>query len=488
MKVQFTSSCSSLSSIHVEHFPSEGIQPEIPVGKTAVFGHFSMRPGFAVTGQTAYNCTTPSEPNEMNAIRILLLKLPSLPLVKPRTIAQGYQNTLPNNSAKFTNYHDLTGIAGMSPLMMKPAMPVSPYPYFPRTRGKGQSNRCASFTLNCGLTAIRSLFIAFAAVALSGCASTHAKNPADPLESFNRGVYKFNEAVDKAAAKPVAQGYSKVMPVPGQIMVENFFSNLDDVIVTINDLLQFKFSQAASDGSRFLFNSTFGVFGLFDVTPRLEKHYEDFGQTLGYWGIGSGPYVMLPILGPSTLRDSFGLYADTRPSILNNVNHMRTRNQMYLTKAISRRSQLLDEEKLWDEAAIDRYEFIRDAFLLRRQSRVYDGNPPREKYDTEEDDSEKQQVPVPNEHGELPPDNKTSHARFPLSNFPPQAGERANESLREFHINEPSARQDNAPAAIPANSDGAQPAIIPNAFEPQQALHPQPEVYKVWVAQRTAAR
>ncbi|MDO8293521.1 MAG: MlaA family lipoprotein, partial [Gallionella sp.] len=138
-----------------------------------------------------------------------------------------------------------------------------------------------------------------------------------------------------------------------------------------------------------------GVFGLLDVTSRLEKHNEDFGQTLGYWGVGSGPYLMLPLLGPSSVRDGVGLYADSRPSLLRRVNHIRTRNQLYLTTSINRRAQLLDQEKVLDEAALDRYEFIRDAYLLRRQSLVYDGNPPREKYDDEENDFEYQQVPIP---------------------------------------------------------------------------------------------
>ncbi|MBK9160553.1 MAG: VacJ family lipoprotein [Nitrosomonadales bacterium] len=239
------------------------------------------------------------------------------------------------------------------------------------------------------------ILIALAAIALTGCASTHGSNPADPMESFNRGVYQFNDTLDKAIAKPVAQGYKTVMPEPGQIMVSNFFSNLDDVIVTANDLLQFKFSQAASDGSRFLFNTTFGVFGLIDVANRLEKHNEDFGQTLGYWGVGSGPYIVLPILGPSTLRDGAGLYMDSRPSKLRRITHMRTRNQMYVSKAISRRAQLLDQEKVLDEAALDRYALIRDAYLLRRQSLVYDGSPPRDEYDEWEDEIDSEQVPIP---------------------------------------------------------------------------------------------
>ncbi|HEX5338737.1 MAG TPA: VacJ family lipoprotein [Gallionella sp.] len=242
---------------------------------------------------------------------------------------------------------------------------------------------------------IRSL-IAVAAIALTGCASTHPSNPADPFEPFNRGVYKFNDTLDKAVAKPIAKGYSAVMPEPGKIMVSNFFSNLDDIIVTANDLLQFKFVQGFSDGMRVLVNTTVGVGGLIDVASmRLPKHDEDFGQTLGYWGLDSGPYLVLPLLGPSSVRDGVGLYVDSRPSKIRRVKHMRTRNQLVVTKAINRRAQLLEQEKVLDEAAIDRYEFLRDAYLLRRQSQVYDGNPPRAKYDDEEEDSPAPANPAP---------------------------------------------------------------------------------------------
>jgi len=129
--------------------------------------------------------------------------------------------------------------------------------------------------------------------------------------------------------------------------------------------------------------------GLIDVaTPMgLEKHNEDFGQTLGYWGVGSGPYLMLPFLGPSSVRDSVGLYADTITSQTSRIKHVAVRNEVYLTSFVVKRSNLLDEEKVLDEAAIDRYSFIRDAYLQHRQNLVYDGNPPREKYDDEDDDS-----------------------------------------------------------------------------------------------------
>jgi len=220
-------------------------------------------------------------------------------------------------------------------------------------------------------------------ILLSGCAS--AKNPNDPLEPLNRGIYKFNDSVDKAIIKPVAQGYSAVMPTVGQVMVSNFFSNLDDVVVTVNDLLQLKLKQGFSDSVRFFVNSTVGVLGLIDVASRggLKKHNEDFGQTLGKWGVGNGAYIVLPILGPSTIRDGVGLYADGYTSPTYQIPHMRTRNQAYLTKGLSTRAALLDQEEVMDEAMIDRYEFVRDTYLLYRKNLVYDGNPPRARYEDE---------------------------------------------------------------------------------------------------------
>ena len=214
---------------------------------------------------------------------------------------------------------------------------------------------------------------------LTGCAG--ARNPSDPFEPFNRCVYFVNDKVDKAVVKPVAQTYDTVMPAPVKIMAGNFISNIDDAVVSFNDLLQLKFAQAASDGSRFIFNSTFGIFGILDITSGLEKHHEDFGQTLGFWGIGSGPYLVLPFLGPSSVRDAIGIYVDILPSVPSQVKHIPTRNQYYLSSEIHKRSTLLDQEKVLDEAIIDRYEFIRDTYLLHRRSLVYDGNPPRERYD-----------------------------------------------------------------------------------------------------------
>lgn len=230
-----------------------------------------------------------------------------------------------------------------------------------------------------------------ASLTLSGCSTLHLSaytQDKDPLEPFNRKVYEFNNALDSSVIKPVAQGYARTVPRPAQKLVNNFFSNLDDVTVTANDLLQLKFVQAASDGSRVLFNSTFGLLGFLNVTDRLEKHNEDLGQTLGYWGVPSGPYLMLPLLGPSSFRDGVGLYGDSYVSVIGNSKPLSSRYSAYLAEGLNKRVNLLDQEKVLDDAAIDRYSSLRDFYLMRRQSLVYDGNPPRVKYDDEDEEEE----------------------------------------------------------------------------------------------------
>lgn len=226
-------------------------------------------------------------------------------------------------------------------------------------------------------------FILIASLVLSGCASSN--NPKDPFEGFNRGVYKFNDTLDRAVLKPVAQGYNTLLPDPARKMVHNFFSNIDDIFVTGNDLLQLKFAQAASDFTRVWVNSTFGIFGLFNVAHKLEKHNEDFGQTLGYWGVGSGPYLVLPLLGPSSVRDGTGLAVDSYYGVIENIEDIPIRNTLYVTNKIDQRAQLLDMEKILEDTVVDRYSFIRDGYLMRRQSLVYDGDPPRVKYDEDEE-------------------------------------------------------------------------------------------------------
>ncbi|MBY0578150.1 MAG: VacJ family lipoprotein [Burkholderiales bacterium] len=222
---------------------------------------------------------------------------------------------------------------------------------------------------------------------LSGCASPY--NRKDPLEPLNRKVYKFNDTVDKAVLKPVAKGYKSVVPLPARLMVGNFFSNLNDVVVVVNDVFQLKGRQAFSDVGRVLINSTLGFAGLVDVAgpSGYHKHDEDFGQTLGYWGLGPGPYLVLPFLGPSTFRDGLGALADSQFYPVNRTSVVARRNRLILANGIDRRADLLDTEDILMQAALDPYAFIRDAYLQHRRSLIYDGNPPMENDDDEADDA-----------------------------------------------------------------------------------------------------
>ena len=221
---------------------------------------------------------------------------------------------------------------------------------------------------------------------LAGCA-TSGSNPADPLEPLNRVVFSLNDTADKAVIKPVARAYRAVLPGIVRTGVSNFFSNLEDVWISVNDVLQGKFQQGVDDFGRFLFNSTFGIAGIFDFASELgfEKHNEDFGQTLGSWGVGSGAYLVLPILGPSTIRDGFGLLLDTRADLVFYIDGVPVHNSLYGVRAIGNRANLLDASSVIEQAALDKYAFVRDAWLQRRRNLVYDGDPPRER---EEPDDE----------------------------------------------------------------------------------------------------
>lgn len=216
---------------------------------------------------------------------------------------------------------------------------------------------------------------------LSGCASTN--DPRDPLEPINRSVYKFNEGVDTMFLKPVAEVYQGVIPPVARTGVSNVFANVNDVVVALNNLLQGKITEALSDVGRVLINTTAGLFGIFDVaTPAgLEKHNEDFGQTLGYWGIGDGPYLVLPVLGPRTTRDTAGLAVDFMTDPVSYIDPSRDRNQVMGLRLVSRRAELLNASQLLSIAALDEYEFVRDAYLQRRHNLIHDGNPPREARD-----------------------------------------------------------------------------------------------------------
>ncbi|MCB8745816.1 VacJ family lipoprotein [Rhodoferax sp. U2-2l] len=219
-----------------------------------------------------------------------------------------------------------------------------------------------------------------AALVLSACATGPNANSRDPLEPFNRGVYGFNDAVDRAVVKPVAIAYRDVLPSPVRTGVSNFFSNLQDLWSFVNNTLQLKGEGAGNSIVRFGVNTVFGLGGLIDIASemRIERFPEDFGQTLGHWGVGAGPYVVLPLLGPSTLRDTAALPVDMSGNALSAVDDTATRNSATALGLVSRRAQLLEAGKMLDEVALDPYTFTRDAFLQRRLSLVHDGNPPME--------------------------------------------------------------------------------------------------------------
>ena len=218
------------------------------------------------------------------------------------------------------------------------------------------------------------LALALAACAmLAGCATP--SNPQDPLEKFNRASFAFNDAVDRAALKPAATAYKKVLPGFAQTGVSNFFGNLSDAWSSVNNLLQGKGEAGMTDFTRFALNSTFGIAGLLDIASEagLQKHNEDFGQTLGVWGVPSGPFLMLPILGPSTVRDTAALPADMAADIWSYKTPVNWRNIGAGVRVIDKRASLLDASNLFEEAALDRYDFIRDGYMQRRESQVRDG-------------------------------------------------------------------------------------------------------------------
>jgi len=229
---------------------------------------------------------------------------------------------------------------------------------------------------------IRCAFWVLAVAVSGGCATIPAdsgKDSRDPIESFNRQVFEFNDVVDRAILKPVAQAYQFVLPEPVRDCISNIFSNFREPSNAVNNLLQGKPVDAVSDTCRFVVNTTIGLAGCFDPARSmgLEKHNEDFGQTLGRWGIGTGPFLVVPILGPSTLRDAIGIYG-AEPYLDPNfyINNVRLRNAIIGTRVINQRAELLQADDLISGAALDKYRFIRDGYLQRRRSLVYDGSPP----------------------------------------------------------------------------------------------------------------
>jgi phospholipid-binding lipoprotein MlaA len=234
--------------------------------------------------------------------------------------------------------------------------------------------------------------LAALAAALAGCASTADRDPRDPLEPLNRGIYRFNDKVDTVIAQPVARTYRKVLPAEVRDRVRNFFGNIGDFFIGVNNFLQGKFEDGVGDWARVAFNTTVGLLGIHDVATDMgyEKHNEDFGQTFGRWGARPGPYLVLPLLGSSDLRDGIGTGLDIYTDPLGEVRPYHVQYGLWGLRLTQTRADLLDASRILEEAALDKYVFQRDAYLQRRRSLVYDGHPPRQK---EPDDDEPKKNP-----------------------------------------------------------------------------------------------
>ncbi len=232
--------------------------------------------------------------------------------------------------------------------------------------------------------ALTSLLVA--TVLVTGCATTRsaidsvrtASGETDPIEPVNRVIYTVNDKVDRAVFKPLAQGYEYVLPVQVRSCVSNVFGNIADVPASLNNFLQGKFKEGGSDVCRVGVNTTVGVLGCFDVASKwgFDKHNEDFGQTLGRWGVPSGPYLVLPLFGPSTVRDGAALLVDSYLDPMRYINDIPVRNISYGVRLVDKRAQALDTTNFIDNAALDPYVFVRDAYLSRRRSLVNDGREP----------------------------------------------------------------------------------------------------------------
>ncbi len=224
-----------------------------------------------------------------------------------------------------------------------------------------------------------------AVLLLSGCASTpHGDAGADPLERYNRAMHSFNERVDRYVAKPLAEGYQAITPGFVDKGITNFFGNLDDVTNMLNSLLQLKGTDTMSTLGRITINSSLGLFGLVDAASAfgLPRQEEDFGQTLGYWGVPPGPYLVLPFWGPSTVRDSFGLGGDYFTEPYTYLKDQPTQWGLFTLEVIDTRADLLSAGRILEQSTFDPYAFLRDAYLQQRRNQVFDGNPP----ESEEDD------------------------------------------------------------------------------------------------------
>jgi len=213
---------------------------------------------------------------------------------------------------------------------------------------------------------------------LQACATVKSADARDPWEPMNRSIYQFNDAIDNVALKPAAQLYVKVLPSMVRTGVGNFLGNLGDVWSMANSALQLKGQATAETFMRINVNTFFGLAGLLDVATEmgLEKRREDFGQTLGYWGVQPGPYVVLPLFGPSTLRDALAFPVDMQGNVTNSLSDQATRNALFVTRLVDTRAGLLKTVDAIKASSLDPYSFVRDGFLQKRLNDIHDGNPP----------------------------------------------------------------------------------------------------------------
>jgi phospholipid-binding lipoprotein MlaA len=229
-----------------------------------------------------------------------------------------------------------------------------------------------------GRPALSRTALAVAVVLCAGCAAAPSRE--DPLEPMNRALYEFHDTVDTAVVKPVAQAYIDVVPEPIRTAVSNVFNNVEDLVSAVNDLLQGKLDKLDDDLGRVLLNTAFGLGGIFDLASMvgIERGNEDFGQTFGAWGLPQGPFLFVPFFGPTTVRDGTGAVVRVMVGPVGYIGEVPLRNSLYGLGAVDLRAQALSAGAIVDTAALDRYLFIRNAYLQRRRYLLYDGKPPPE--------------------------------------------------------------------------------------------------------------
>ncbi len=222
------------------------------------------------------------------------------------------------------------------------------------------------------IRALRMAALGLLVVLVQGCATGPNANPADPLEPFNRTVFNVNDGLDRAIFVPVATAYKDITPSPVRTGVNNFFNNIADVLSVANNALQLKPKETLETGMRVAFNSIFGFAGVFDIGTemRLLRNKQDFGQTLGYWGVQSGAYVVLPFFGPSSVRDSVGTLVDSNVELVGNVKNVPARNAMIGLRVVDKRAEFLGTETVLEQASLDKYSFTRDLYLQRRANSI----------------------------------------------------------------------------------------------------------------------